>query len=212
MATQNREFARKVTIATFAHKTRIVQALLDWERDPKTKGTEMPLCRIIGSASNYLVGVNKQTAQEFVKYQGTFRVTDLVPDGDGPTGEEADAGTCILPDFLNGPLMTAMKMGAEGGKLNQVTFGFAIGAIYNATAITGYEFKTRSLIPMRPENDPLLHLEVAMGLKDASALQLEAPSTPAANMSQIEEAQVATQASKAVKKVLATTKAAGRRR
>lgn len=164
------ELVRKVTIAQVASKTRILKALMsnlftDAQRaDGKA---EIAVCRIYGTAVRYRAGMGDNG--EFIKFDGNFRAVDIMPDGanGAATGVIYDGGVSILPNFLNGPLMSAIDTTKQ-----PVSFGVEVSAIYDASAATSYKFGVKNLMPAQPQADPLLQLETAMGLRDPSTLAL----------------------------------------
>lgn len=174
MATASNEISRKITIATVTGGARkwfnqlTALALGNATAADKSDAHgSIPLMAVYGRAT----GVSHGSTEfgEFTKFHGNFRAVNLVPKEDGtPNGEVTNSGQVLLPPHLNGMLEGALR----GDGAVSVEFAFEIHAKYDNDAATKYTYTVLDRMPIQPASDPLLQLEVAMGLKPASELQL----------------------------------------
>ena len=138
---------KKLTVATaFGDKIAVLAAAMKGRVGEAPEGLPVDLLQIIGRVFAIKAGTTSRTlpggeevSTEFVKLTGEFEAVNL------QTGEVVTGvSTCILPNFVAGPIAAAIKGGAEA-----VDFAIKIQAKFRITAATSYEFTAESLIPMK---------------------------------------------------------------
>lgn len=146
MAEKKAQQIRKITVKAVMGENPDVEKLI------KKDGKRMDLCRIYGILRRFKPDESDKGA--FVRFYGQVKAINLV------TGEIFEAGQVILPGQAQDALYGAMD-GVEGAR---VQFGIKVGVKYDASAITKYTYTVESEMPPT-ENDPLLLIEQAIGLK-----------------------------------------------
>jgi hypothetical protein len=146
MAEKRAAQLRKITIKGVMGENPDVEKLI------KKDGKRMDLCLIYGIVRRFKPDQSDKGA--FVRFYGQIRATNLV------TGELFQAGQVILPGQAQDALYGAMD-GVEGANVH---FGVKVGVKYDGSSIVKYVYTVESIMPPA-ENDPLLALEQAMGMK-----------------------------------------------
>lgn len=123
---------RKVTIKTCGHDRAAIQKLLA----DKDEGASIDLLKIAGETLEARTGQTDKG--QFIRLLGDFLAENLT------TGDRYTASQAILPSFIADSLAAALKNSQAVG------FALALSARKDKTAIAGYVYEVRSLMPAEP--------------------------------------------------------------
>lgn len=131
---RGRKISRKLTLRSFGSIKEMRQLAETGD------GQEVPLCIITGMVNDAKMG--QSDTGTFVKLSGAFQGKNLT------TGELTDeCGMCILPNYIVGPMVEAMK---QGGYNVQFKVQFNIKEV--PTAAIGYSYEAINLMPAQQSN------------------------------------------------------------
>lgn len=170
-----KEIARKITVATVTGGPKnwfgrvMAAAKLDEQGEPTVEDAAVRLMAVYGNAVKATHGASD--FGEWTKLHGNFRAVNLLTDKDGKElGTVMNSSIVMLPPYLSGALEGALAMDGASA----VQFAFEIHAKYAPTAAQKFEYVVFDRMAPTTQ-DPLLALEVSMGIKPASALLTHTP-------------------------------------
>jgi hypothetical protein len=145
------DILRKITLKAVCGK-------LDFEKLLSAPDKKLSLMRVYGIARK--AKPDQSDLGAFIRFSGSFRAENM------ETGEVFQSGVLILPgvaqDLLNGAL--------DGEGVEDVQFGFEIGAHYDADSVTKYVYDVKSLVAPA-QDDPLERMSKLLGVKSAAAVE-----------------------------------------
>ncbi len=145
------EILRKITLKAVCGK-------LDFDKLIASDSKKITLMKVFGVARK--AKPDQSDLGAFIRFTGAFRAVNV------ETGQVFQSGVLILPGVAQDLLLGAL----DGENIEEVNFGFEIGAHYDADSVTKYVYDVRSLVEPA-QDDPLERMAKQLGVHSGPALE-----------------------------------------